>query len=434
MDSQYTKKSKDLLIVRTSQHSLLSVNKGAGDENYIHYNSLPQMTPKAMMSLGSSPASPHVKIIDVVPVEEFSFYALSPREQKLILFKKRIEKCKNPDWARVVCDLCNLPVSKKLMRLSCLSPYCNCSECIKARIIIMKNHLRSYGIKTERFYHFSINFIPMPGLYDELRSVMDSTAREFINKLRKLVPQAYFIMVRDINKSKDGLRVHYHIISFGWKGIRIPGIPVQLVYKTLSEGVRKLLNTQLIGYRDKENLFDYFSKRAVGVFGHKSEGTNFLYSDIMGEQEYLDVFYGKRKIWYYLKNLRVRRTELIKLLNEVPNNCPICNHDHYHLINKKTYKPPPDTYYKIGQEFIRTNEYIPELELYKYCDSCHGFIPVRDWNYEHGFCRLCSKPLTPEGKKEIRDAELKEYFKKSESLDHSQGLSPCQRGVFHLIK
>ena len=325
------------------------------------------------------------------------------KEQKrFYTFTSRLHGCSFMDWAHLVCSQCGNIVREKAFHLSCLSPYCKNPECIKNRIRITKAAMQSYRIRTKRLYHFTLGFAPVKELTNPHRLSCDLIAKKFIKRIKTLFPDVYLIMVRDINLSKEGFRVHYHVAGFNIKDFRNFSYNLLREGKNLSECLKMRVAVSLAGYQNKNTIFTYFSKRVAGVFGHTSKGDDFYYSDFMSEKDYFKVFYNKRKIWFFLNNLVPSGTEFIRLISHSIENCPYCGSSHFRLSPVNSFQPPPDLF----------------------CHSCGIFVDARDWNYQEGVCKMCDKKHTLQRKHEAFVREFQNFLDgKREPLLENEQLS-----------
>jgi len=381
-------KQKIINIEDSSKNSIHRRYKGAGAQPSYFYGAA-DVDSGLRLDFDHSAPAPHLNSNSVEEQSDFSYRQwLTPKQRRLEHFANRVQDCKFMDWAHLVCNDCGNIVKEKAFHLSCLSPFCKNPECIKNRIRINKALLQSYGIYTKRLYHFVVGFEPVKELTNSFRLKCDLLAKKFIKQIRSKFPNVYLIMVRDINQTTKGLRVHYHIGGFGIKDFRFFSVQLQNITKSLSECSRTPLIVSLGGYSKREGIFNYFSKRASGVFGHTSKGDDFYYSDFMKLKEYFEVFYNKRKIWFYLNNLRVRRTELIRLISHSVEKCPYCSSKSFRFSPVNTFKPPPD----------------------KFCSECGIYVDARDWNYSLGCCRACAYHKSPGYKDKIFQREFKKFL------------------------
>jgi len=304
----------------------------------------------------------------------------SKERYKLERLATRIEDCKSMDWAHVCCKKCGNIVKKESVKLSCLSPFCQNSECIQNKKRIVMKYLRGLRIRSKVLYHFVVGFQPVKKITKELRAEYRKILKSVIKEIEKSHSKLHLIVVGDINKSENGLRYHFHCASLPVKDFRLLASLIQRATQKITEqnnksGTKKPISqsktnvgVQLIGYSNKKAIYHYFSKRASGVFGHATDETAFGYPDIMILKDYFDVFYKTKKI--FLHNLKVRRgaTEFINLLDNLPEKCPYCGHEKFKIIPKNIYKPPPD----------------------RICFECGLIVDPRDWDYSLGCCKYCA--------------------------------------------
>lgn len=291
--------------------------------------------------------------------------------------QEQINSCSNRGYAWIVCKQCNNIADKKPIKLSCMLPYCTDDECIENRIRTAKHNLYNLNINTKKLYHFSIGFKPITKLTNEARQEFDKVAQLYIKTLKKIVPSAHFIFYRDINKSKSNeLRLHYHVLSFGFKGFRKPSIPIQEAEKMLSTRLQMPFKVQLIGYKTKNALFNYAAKRLAGVFGHNKDKTRFYYKDFMLLDDYAKVIHRKRRLWcsFSAFPLASSESDLIQCKLSVVKKCPYCAHTHFKIVPKELYVKPP----------------LPK------CSDCGAEVHADGFCYELGICKLCSERKNPD--------------------------------------
>lgn len=273
-------------------------------------------------------------------------------------FNLRINNCDDLPWGNIYCNTsdCFEKLTKKPIKLTCLSPYCNHKECIKNRVRTINFRLHEFGIKSKNLYHFSVGFKPLEKITNEDRIKMQKSFIYFMKLLNKSYEKEYgqklySICARDLNKSKrnnDFLRLHYHIATLPIKDQNNFRSMTQRCSKKTQEKFGLEINPTWIGYRKRNNVLEYFAKRIAGVFGHnRFEEKQFTYQDIMGEDEYFEGFYKTKALTFF--NLQYRSREatsgFIKELNVVPKICPKChiptkNNIRFEEIILKKTKPP----------------------------------------------------------------------------------------------
>ena len=330
--------------------------------------------------------------------------------EKLELYAQRIENCPNMGWANVICKDCHHIIKPEAVRFSCLSNYCQDPECLKNRIRVKLARLMSLGTYTKILYHFVIGFKPVEKLSKSHLIKCQAQVFKVIHEVEKTHPKLHLIVVRDINKSKGLLRLHYHVASLPVKDFRLLSNSLLRANKLVSELAGFNSIVQLIGYRGKEGIFDYFSKRASGVFGHELRGTNFSYPGVMDLKAYFETFYNTRTINLYNLSSRRVATEFIRLIDGVPESCPFCGSKSYALSLKDGYDPPdpnlicPEC---SNATSIRVFHRHPQTIIKQIYDI--SFFP-EDWDCEKGMCKLCAEKYSPAYKNKIFQQEFNKFL------------------------
>ena len=284
----------------------------------------------------------------------------------------RIENCEDSGWLSKVCRYTGILKKKHAVRISCMSDYCKCAECIKNRIWVNKSYLRAFNIYSENVYHFAVGFKPVDKITKSIRKQEREIFWKVIFETEKTEGELHLLGVWDINKSELGLRDHVHVASLPVKDFRKLASALKRACRIVTEKTGFSVDVQLIGYRKKENVFNYFSQRMSGLFGHQENSTSFMYADIMSPKEFYKNIYNTQQFFRHNLKVSLRRfaTELIRTLDDSEQKCPCGRENCGILICEWLFKPPSD----------------------KTCPSCGLEVDPRDWNYQRGLCVFCTSP------------------------------------------
>jgi hypothetical protein len=239
----------------------------------------------------------------------------------------RIEFCSSLPWCHVYCRSCGHQLTKTPFKQSCLSNFCSDPECLKNRKKIRRMKLNDYNIRSKKLYSFVVGFkdLPVSQLTKEQRKKYHSFFLLLLKKTLKVYGSFYYLSVRDLNKSGDNIRLHYHVATLPLKDFRFFVSCLNKSCDELSKKMNVLASVSLSGYKGKGSTLNYFSSRASGEFGHDTKGEHkFGFSDFMKLEQYYSVFYRTKT---FNSNFRFRRhqtAELVAMLNNVPKICPNC--------------------------------------------------------------------------------------------------------------
>ncbi len=316
-------------------------------------------------------------------------------------FQLRVKSCPDLMWGYPTCktENCNKKLTKKPIKLSCLSPYCDDVNCISNRVRCVNFRLKEFGIKSKQLYNFVIGFEPIKTITKQDRILYQKIFRYFMKELnlsyqKRFNKKLYSIATRDINLSKKGLRLHYHIATLPVKDYR----EFTAMINSSCEKAYKKFNIHLApsfsGYKKTSSTLSYFSKRVSGVFGHnRNEEQQFTYKNIMSSKEYFHVFYKTKALNFFNLKFRSReaRTEFISMLNVIPKICPNCQiptESNIMFVPMEEIKrpPPPNHENKAIIEYVSIIEHSKKYP----CKDCgHKFYP-QDLNTKTKSCVLCS--------------------------------------------
>lgn len=332
-------------------------------------------------------------------------------------FKLRVKVCPDLIWVYPTCktENCNHKLTKKPIKLSCLSPYCNDVNCISNRVRCVNFRLKEFDIKAKQLYNFVIGFKPIKTITKKEQILYQKIFRYFMKELilsyqKRFKAKLYAISTRDINLSKNGLRLHYHIATLPIKDFR----ELTFMIKSSCEKAYNKFNIHLApsfsGYKKTSSTLSYFSKRVSGLFGHNRKGEQqFTYKNIMSVEDYFSVFYKTKALNFFNLKFRSReaRTELISMLNVIPKICPKCNEfTKYNIIflqyERKPPPPPPTNETKAIIEYVS----IIENSKKHPCKDCNHKFYLQDYNIKTKSCVLCS----------VRNTSF--AYKKAHELEH----------------
>ncbi|GAH90277.1 unnamed protein product [marine sediment metagenome] len=269
------------------------------------------------------------------------------------------------------------------------------SKSIKENIRYLPTQIRGWRQKRLRFLTLTIVSTSDPL---EARSFLVGALNRFLN--RKLQKDKISGCISSIHTEKskfhEGLyHVHFHLMVYSsWLDVRDHTLSNE--WKTATKGAGSIVHIEVL--RNQNQAIDFLS--------------NYLLKHNPGSfEERLNLFYRKRYFFRHGCFNKGSPKHIFFFQEEVI--CAVCF--------QKISVVPVNS--EEGQYFGDLDPpHLPKpiTRFYAVCPSCCEHTRPEDWDFEHGMCELCAKPLTLEGKREIRDAALKEYFKKSESLDHTQ--------------
>jgi len=323
---------------------------------------------------------------------------LTWHKRKLEALADRIESCPKLSWGHVHCRGCDIQLSKKPIKLSCLSQFCKDPECMKTRIRIRYLHFQDLNIKSKNLYSFVIGFkdIPVKELTNKYRSKSCKIVKQIITEIKKIYGKFYYIAGQDQNKSENGnVRLHYHISTLPLKDFRMFVFSLDKAIKTIQDKTGdNNYAYSLSGYKKTNAVLNYLAKRTSGIFGHDRKGEQkFTYADLMNLKQFREVFFGTKRFFTNLIFRERKLSELIFMLNNIPKICPNCK--------TSTYK---NTYFKSLEEIeadkhkppdISTNsrpemkiEIVAMIPKHK-CLSCGQSYYLEDFVKEDGICAYC---------------------------------------------
>lgn len=273
---------------------------------------------------------------------------------------ERIEVCPNLPWGHMNCNTCETQLTTKPFKQCCLSNFCKYPECSKTRIRIRSMKLGDYHIHSKKLYHFVLGFsaIDINDLDKKTRLRYHRTFKRVLKKLEEQYGEFYYLSVRDLNKTKKGkVRLHYHIATLPLKDFRKFTSLLSAICKKI-EGIAPSYK----GYQKKSSVLSYFSKRASGEFGHnRKDERKFGFVDIMNLEQYYNVFFRTKTFNSNFSFRTRKRSEFIRMLNNIPKHCPKCeietkNNIHFVVLEEVEHRPP---------DIIIKSEPLGEIEIIK---------------------------------------------------------------------
>lgn len=223
-----------------------------------------------------------------------------------------------------------------------------CKKCYEAKYSRHHKRLNSYAklIKVRRLVHFSCG-LKVSVIEDILpaRRELQKMLRKFILSCRKRYLFRGF-RVFDLAKSKDGYFVHFHFALLPESNQFDNSFLNSAISKASKGDIKVFVRHK---YASKKALFDYFSKRMSGYFGHKKLGTNFFLEDVMTLEQSDIIFKNMRKLQLiFPRGIFPSKAGLTCIMG---NFAHPEDHPDYHTVQivgiKFRYnskKPPPDTW------------------------------------------------------------------------------------------
>ncbi len=284
----------------------------------------------------------------------------------------RIHSCKDLPWASVVCDNCGTVVKKDATKLSCLSPYCQDSECVKNRKRLIWAYLKSLKIYSKTMLHIIIG-LPRVGRFTrDIQKVHLIKLNLMKKEMKKLGTPLQMIVGRDLNGFSGDLYVHYHCLNVPvkdwrkyWTNLHKCGLKFGFIVKWRH-------------YRSKNKMYKYLAKRCAGVFQNDGDGDcdSFGYNKLMDLKEFYEDFYNTRKIRLFGIRRGVAPSILALLLDNLAVICPNCGGNHFDIVpncdiddknvavaNSIPPAPPPDDISSKKFEVVKFGDKIDWMKL-----------------------------------------------------------------------
>jgi len=328
------------------------------------------------------------------------------------LFLSRMCNVKDHVYWKRICKTCkkdfeydkdNNPIIYKDF---CGSPYCNDSECYTSRISLAKFILKSYFYvfptwreRRQRWLHIILGQqrifeITSTTLKDFRKSVM-----KVLNFLRSKYNNPHMIAILDLAYNGKTFYLHSHV------AMRIRGyMDEKEINKFSLKNNLKYKRADGLYSRRPKQLINYFAQRLAGKFEHDNNSTSWGYADLFSPEEYLSLFYRKKRFLTRgfnskeVKKVRKKIKEGLLRFEETlsPNNtnngqqkvCQFCGCKEYEreFVNNpnKANKPPPDSLEYPKIEVISLGSIL--------CKSCDQETDRDDFNFKRKCCTSCTNP------------------------------------------
>ena len=254
----------------------------------------------------------------------------SIQDIKLENLASRIENCKFMPWASLVCRDCGRVALGNATKLSCLSPYCQCSECIKNRKRLTFAYLRGLGIKKKKVIHIIFGFPRVEKFTKEVGKEHTKILNKVVKSMEKLGTPLRMVQARDMNGFKGDLYVHYHCLALPVKDFRMARRNLFTIQSKMNN-----FAFDFKGYRNRLKMYKYISKRVAGVFQNDgdTDSQSFGYDKLMDLKEFFECIYKTRKIKLYnLSPPRQKARVLALLLDNSPFRCKHCGGKEFDLV------------------------------------------------------------------------------------------------------
>ncbi len=247
-------------------------------------------------------------------------------DKRDVMFRCVNRDCEHEEWGREYCH----------------DRFCKVPNCIAYRIKNAERKLEKFDIRSEKLYHFTIGSNCMDKGELELcirkwvKKMRGCSYRDKNYKFRNLA----FVKVFDIsNKYYDStgkLFYHFHFAAFGdrIKDVR----EFILLARTRLKMVASNAVFNNIGWRRKVKLFNYFSKRIAGVFGHVATGYYYL-PELMSMEEYFEDWHNSKWLTWSFGSVLVNIISACSRTHE----CPMCGDSmrkYNHVLHDSVFKPP----------------------------------------------------------------------------------------------
>ena len=230
--------------------------------------------------------------------------------------------------------------------------------------------LRDIKIYSKRLIHMSIGFKKIPNSRPSktVKRLLDKQTNKIIQKMRKQL-NLKFRGVKVFDLSDNGSFNHYHLAILPERNmLNGRSLNIDLVkIRKLIKKVKVNCIVKIFGFKSKDNLFSYFSKRIAGYYGHK--GSSFFLSTIMSYAEYREVFSNVRSVTLLSLPKGVCSSIAQSLLSVFSSDntlCPYCKSNNLEFIKFYSLldpgEPPPtleDVIAQFSTEKIEFNEATP---------------------------------------------------------------------------
>lgn len=266
-------------------------------------------------------------------------------EDKLDLFKQRIEECPKMGFASWVCDSCGQIAKHSAYRLTCCVRYCDDPACIENRKQHALLRLRSFNVRAPKLLHFEMGFAHVEEITKEEVKKLRRAVDLWMKEMEKLGSPIKALRIFDILKKGEGYYLHFHFASLPVGDVRKFGQNCHLARKKVMGELQLPFVVRIEGYRPLRSLYGYFSKRMAGMFGHKAKGSDETFSSMMGLEQYYDVFFRSKHLWNSLGWKAKPDSNLVNLVLSKPQTCLHCSHNTFSLISNSylgVEDKPPD--------------------------------------------------------------------------------------------
>ena len=357
------------------------------------------------------------------PVELFLLRMCGTRDH--IYWKRVCKDCKNDFEA----DKDGNPIIYKDF---CGSPYCQDSECYTSRIKLAKLILKSYFYvfptwreRRQRWLHIILGQQRTPKITPTTLKDFRKSVMKVLNYLRKEYNNPHMIAVLDIAYNGKTFYLHCHV------AMRIRGyMNEKEINKFSLKNNLKYKRADGLYSRKPKGLINYFAQRLAGKFEHDNNSTSWNYADLFSPEEYLDLFYRKKRFLTRgfnseeVKKVRKKIKEGLLRFEETlsPKNtnngqqkvCQFCgckDFEREFLDNpNKSNKPPPD------------NLEYPEIEVISLgsvlCKSCDQEISRNDFDSKRNICNYCSSLVHSISYPPAKEYERTKFILKKLSENH----------------
>lgn len=265
-------------------------------------------------------------------------------EDKLDLLRQRIGGCPSMGYASWVCDSCGQIAKHSAYRLTCCCRYCPDLDCTENRRLHSLLRLRSFGVKASKLLHFEIGFPHVEEITKEEVKKLRQSANFWMKEMEKLGSPIKALRILDILKKGQGYYLHFHFASLPVGDVRKFGQNCHLAREKVMGELQTSFIVRIEGYKPRKSLYDYFSKRMAGMFGHKKKGTAHTFSTMMSLEQYFEVFFKSKHLWNSLGWKAKPDSNLVTTVLNKPKACPHCSHNTFTLVSNRYLgvddKPP----------------------------------------------------------------------------------------------
>jgi len=184
------------------------------------------------------------------------------------------------------------PISKLFRIVPVTCNQRRCPKCAKHRYIRAKIQLYKRGIKSRRLLHCAVGLpVNYSGSLADNKKLLEGIVSKFMRNLRSRL-NIRALGAFDIAQRGSYLHIHLAFIPIGKQlDVRMCRRILRKVSADLIKGFR------IFGYRSRDSIFDYFSKRQAGIYDHGKD--SFFLDDIITYKEYREGFFRKRTLYVY---------------------------------------------------------------------------------------------------------------------------------------